>query len=402
MLGIVGWQDPGFHRIHVVLDASDGHLLGVDKLDVVAHERDEINTASVTFADVDGDGTDELIEASVEDRRSTQTVSVSIYKLDGGTLKSDEAVIAGAEYATDDPVITIDVANNAPSPRVIRVTGRGASAFAEKDLTFANGKLATVGQAIQPVLPNAPTAPPVVPQACTIASLHCEQFSTQGRTGRKLHELVFGAEQAGRHAEAICLALSNLNTSDKWLAGAANFDTSRAWDGLGCPAQAIAAIEASLAVRPRDQGGWKETCDQCRKIGAACAACDDSQRLARSNSTAATVDRGETGSNTSDPPPMWVSLVQDPPRVFEVWEAGKKVMDGPGGIQVAPGHPRTIVIKGQGWKDKTLIVDGRNERVEFKLELAPDCKSTLADPKSADCRAQFCEGHADDARCHSE
>ncbi len=251
--------------------------------------------------------------------------------------------------------------------------------------------------------PQIATAVATAPESpCTIAALACDRFSTNGQTGKKLHALVFAAEQAGRHAEAICLARSNLTSSDKWLVGAANFDTSRAWDGLGCHAQAIAAIEASLAVRPHDQGGWKETCDQCRKIGAACAACDDSQRLARSNSTAATVDRGETGSNTSDPPPMWVSLVQDPPRVFEVWEAGKKVMDGPGGIQVAPGHPRTIVIKGQGWKDKTLIVDGRNERVEFKLELASDCKSTLADPKSADCRAQFCEGHADDARCHSE
>lgn len=45
---------------------------------------------------------------------------------------------------------------------------------------------------------------------------------------------------------------------------------------------------------------------------------------------------------------------ENPPRVFEVWEAGKKVMGGPGGLQVAPGYPRTIVIKGQGWKDKTL------------------------------------------------
>jgi hypothetical protein len=40
--------------------------------------------------------------------------------------------------------------------------------------------------------------------------------------------LHFAAEQAGQHAEAICLAQPNLNSADKWLAGAANFDSSRA------------------------------------------------------------------------------------------------------------------------------------------------------------------------------
>lgn len=290
-----------------------------------------------------------------------------------------------------------------PKPTLFRVFGlfvRGEAMVGPAPWELATAQYSVAVPASEPQIATAVATAPE--STCTIAALACDRFSTNGQTGKKLHALVFAAEQAGRHAAAICLARSNLTSSDKWLAGAANFDTSRAWDGLGCHAQAIAAIEASLAVRPHDQGGWKETCDQCRKIGGACAACDDSPRLARSNSTAATVDRGETGSNTSDPPPVWVSLVQDPPRVFEVWEAGKKVMDGPGGIQVAPGHPRTIVIKGQGWKDKTLIVDGRNERVEFKLELTPDCKSTLADPKSADCRARFCEGHADDARCHSE
>lgn len=108
---------------------------------------------------------------------------------------------------------------------------------------------------------------------CTVATLGCDQFSAHGQTGKKLHALVFAAEQAGRHAEAICLAQPNLDSSDKWLAGAANFDSSRAWDGLGCHEQAIAAIETSLAVRQRDQGGWKETCEQCRKLDARCAAC---------------------------------------------------------------------------------------------------------------------------------
>jgi hypothetical protein len=111
---------------------------------------------------------------------------------------------------------------------------------------------------------------------CTLAALNCDQFSTQGRVGRKLHELAFAAEQAGRHAEAICLAQPNVASNDGWLAGAANYDTSRAWEGLGCHELAIAAIETSLRVRPRDKSGWSETCDQCRRIGGTCAPCEAS------------------------------------------------------------------------------------------------------------------------------
>ena len=75
------------------------------------------------------------------------------------------------------------------------------------------------------------------------------QYATKGLVGRKLHGLAFNAEQAGRYAEAVCLAQPNVNSDDKWLAGAATFDSSRAWDGLGCHEQAVKAIEASLVAR---------------------------------------------------------------------------------------------------------------------------------------------------------
>lgn len=43
-----------------------------------------------------------------------------------------------------------------------------------------------------------------------------------------------------------------------------------------------------------------------------------------------------------------------------------------------------------------------NERVEFKLELPPDRTLQLADPRKPGCKAQFCEGQADDVRCRAE
>lgn len=108
---------------------------------------------------------------------------------------------------------------------------------------------------------------------CSLESLKCDQFSTQGRGGMKLHELVFSARTAGRHAEAICLAQHNVDSTDGWLVGASHFETSHAWEALGCHQVAVREIEASLQVRPRGRSGWKETCDRCRELGGRCVAC---------------------------------------------------------------------------------------------------------------------------------
>lgn len=43
-----------------------------------------------------------------------------------------------------------------------------------------------------------------------------------------------------------------------------------------------------------------------------------------------------------------------------------------------------------------------NERVEFKLELPPDQKLTLAGPRKPGYQAQFCKGHGDDVRRREE
>lgn len=107
--------------------------------------------------------------------------------------------------------------------------------------------------------------------------------------------------------------------------------------------------------------------------------------------------------NLTNNHPVSVMLVtQSGGTAFEAWENGKKILDGPGGVEVAPGQPRTLTIRARGWKERTLVVDGKTERMEFKLELLPDCGTTLADPKNAECRAQFCEGHGDDVRCRAE
>jgi hypothetical protein len=110
---------------------------------------------------------------------------------------------------------------------------------------------------------------------CSVEALKCEQYSTQGRAGRKLHELVFAAQQAGRSAEAICLARNNVNTTDGWLAGATHFETSHAWEALGCHELAVTEIEIALQ-RPRDRS-WKDTCEWCAHVHGRCGACDAPQ-----------------------------------------------------------------------------------------------------------------------------
>lgn len=110
---------------------------------------------------------------------------------------------------------------------------------------------------------------------CKLDTLKCASFSTQGQTGWPLHKLVFGARNAKRYAEAICLAQNSLNASDAVLVGASHFEAAYAWEGLGCHALAVVEIEASLAKRPQGKSGWKETCDLCKQLRAGCSVCAD-------------------------------------------------------------------------------------------------------------------------------
>jgi serine/threonine protein kinase len=123
---------------------------------------------------------------------------------------------------------------------------------------------------------------------------------------------------------------------------------------------------------------------------------------------------------------------------FEVYESGKKVLDGPDNLDVTPGSPRTIVIKSKGFKDKTVTVDVKDglamctgagcvgdkkkKKVTFALDRASviihngsngsgehtvpppriDCREALRDPRDKECRAQYCARHEDDVRCGLE
>ncbi|MBA3538559.1 MAG: hypothetical protein H0T79_02925 [Deltaproteobacteria bacterium] len=110
-------------------------------------------------------------------------------------------------------------------------------------------------------------------KGCTLDALNCASFATNGLIGMKLHEVVYKAGLARRYAEAICLAQNSINSADKWLAGASYYETSLAWDGLGCRANAISAIEASLGARPNNKNGWNETCARCVDLKASCGLC---------------------------------------------------------------------------------------------------------------------------------
>jgi hypothetical protein len=112
-----------------------------------------------------------------------------------------------------------------------------------------------------------------MPNPCSFTALKCDKYSTKGRAGAKLHELVYEARNAGRFAETICLASNSFDSGDSWLAGASHFEASYGWEGLGCHASAVTEIEASLSMRPRDKPGWKETCARCAELSGKCVAC---------------------------------------------------------------------------------------------------------------------------------
>jgi serine/threonine-protein kinase len=123
---------------------------------------------------------------------------------------------------------------------------------------------------------------------------------------------------------------------------------------------------------------------------------------------------------------------------FEVYEGGKKILDGPDNLDITPGTPRTIVVKSKGFKDKTITVDVKDghamctgagclgdkkkKKVTFSLDRASviihdgsngsgghtvpppriDCREVLKDPRDKECRAQYCARHEDDVRCGLE
>jgi hypothetical protein len=106
--------------------------------------------------------------------------------------------------------------------------------------------------------------------------------------------------------------------------------------------------------------------------------------------------------------------------VFDVYEDGKKVLDGPDTLEVPRGEKRTVVIKARGFKDKTIVVDGKKKKLQFSLERlatqgpgsghvppppppGPNCSNAIVDPTSKACVAQYCAKHPDDqAKCGLE
>lgn len=129
----------------------------------------------------------------------------------------------------------------------------------------------------------------------------------------------------------------------------------------------------------------------------------------------------DAGSNT--PPPVEVLHVPLFARngvAFEVFENGTKLFDGPDLLEVPKGEKRTVVIKARGFKDKTIVVEGKKKKVQFSLERiatgpgpgsghgplpppGPNCSSSIVDPTSKACVAQYCAKHPDDqAKCGLE
>ncbi len=131
-------------------------------------------------------------------------------------------------------------------------------------------------------------------------------------------------------------------------------------------------------------------------------------------------DVGSAGSGSATvPPPAVDAGVEAPAAVsvllmtkngvaFEAFEDGKRIFEGPDNLSIVPGTPRTLVIKAKGFKDKTLVVDGKTKKVSIKLDRAPgqtttvpkvNCSSRIVDPTSKTCVAQFCASNPDDLKC---
>lgn len=110
--------------------------------------------------------------------------------------------------------------------------------------------------------------------ACLIDGLQCSRFSSSGATGRGLLEQVARARADGDYERAICLSNELVTSRDRWLAGAAFYERSAAWDKRGrCHERAVAEARLAAAIRPMDKSGWKETCALCSALGARCEAC---------------------------------------------------------------------------------------------------------------------------------
>jgi serine/threonine protein kinase len=124
------------------------------------------------------------------------------------------------------------------------------------------------------------------------------------------------------------------------------------------------------------------------------------------------------GSNTAPPGEVvQVPLFAKNGVVFEVFENGEKVLDGPDNLEVPKNGKRTVVIKAKGYRDKTLVIDGTQKKVRFSLERiprtsgnpdqgsghvpppGPNCTSKIVDPKSKPCVAQYCAMHPNDDNC---
>ena len=122
-------------------------------------------------------------------------------------------------------------------------------------------------------------------------------------------------------------------------------------------------------------------------------------------------------------PPRTVNILIRAKNVtaFDVLENGKKVLDGPGNLDVVAGVKRTFTIKSPGYKTKTVVIDGKSPKVEFRLDKekverpdpgpgtntpppppGPDCRKVLVDGMNKQCLKQYCDLHASDPRCGLE
>jgi len=114
------------------------------------------------------------------------------------------------------------------------------------------------------------------------------------------------------------------------------------------------------------------------------------------------VDAGVAAPST-----VMVLLVAKNPSVFEVWEDGIKLFDGPDNLEVPDGGERKVVIKAKGYKDKEMTFSSKQRKPpKFSLtkipvvntngnNTGPKCSNTQADIKNPACKKAYCATHLD-------
>jgi len=151
------------------------------------------------------------------------------------------------------------------------------------------------------------------------------------------------------------------------MAGAAPWELGTAHYSVAIPSSPVSLSNLpTTGSRPADANATRST-----NGGTAMRAGGDTDKPAPASPTPVEASAPKTSA------PVEVYVVAYSPKrngiAYQAIEDGNVVVkEGPAALTVIPGRPRTIVLRGRGWKDKPVVLDGSSSRVEVTMELSED------------------------------